>query len=37
MATLSDMVINYNELVEENGNGLRVSGRVYHDPPDIRR
>lgn len=32
MATLSDMVINYNDLVEEVDSGLRVSGRVYHDP-----
>ena len=32
MATVNDQVINYSELVEENGNGFRVSGRVYHDP-----
>ena len=32
MATVNDQVINYSELVEENGKGFRVNGRVYHDP-----
>ena len=32
MATLNDRVIDYNELVQENVDGFRVSGRVYHDP-----
>ena len=32
MATLSDRVINYNELVREDAEGFRVNGQVYHDP-----
>lgn len=32
MATLNDRVIDYNKLVQENVDGFRVSGRVYHDP-----
>ena len=32
MAALSEQAINYDELVEDSGNGLRVSGRLYHDP-----
>jgi len=32
MATLRDLVVDYDELIEENGNGFRISGRLYHDP-----